>query len=339
MLKQLKSRWFLIALAIALLLGYTQSSALQPLTEAKWLRQMVVAVVMFLMALPLGIGAMMHSLKNPVPAMLAVAMNAIAVPMAAWATSVPMGLLSTDMAAGLLIAGATPCTLASAAVWTRRAGGNDSVALMVTIITNLFCFLTTPFWLSITTGQQRAADPENSFTAMATKLLLLVVAPMALAQLLRLHRAFAQWATNQKVPIGVSAQAGILIMVLLGAIGAGQQMNSNLSELFGIEIVVMILAVLVIHVSVLIAGMFLAKALRQRREDQIAVGIAGSQKTLMVGLHMAASYFPDTLAMLPMIFYHAGQLLADTGIADALRKRGETGQPTNATTGKSGNPG
>ena len=62
-------------------------------------------------------------------------------------------LLRGDLAVGLLVAAAAPCTLASAAVWTRRAGGNDAVALMVTIGTNLTCFVVTPLWLLVTTGR------------------------------------------------------------------------------------------------------------------------------------------------------------------------------------------
>jgi len=276
---------------------------------------------MFVMALPLGVQAMGRALRRPVPPVLAVSMNVVAVPLAAWAVAATLGrwnLLSDDMASGLLVAGATPCTLASAAVWTRRAGGNDAVALLVTIITNLGSFVITPFWLLVTTGQQI----DVSFLDMAAKLALLVVAPIVAAQLLRRHRPTGEWATRQKIPLSVTAQIGILAMVLLGSIGAGLKLEGDLSRLVGLDIAVMIVAVMAIHLGVLWLGMFFARLLRQRREDRIAVGIAGSQKTLMIGLHMATTYFPETLAMLPMIVYHAGQLLADTVISDWLRKDG-----------------
>jgi sodium/bile acid cotransporter 7 len=52
------------------------------------------------------------------------------------------------------------------------------------------------------------------------------------------------------------------------------------------------------------------------REDRIAVGIAGSQKTLMVGLQMGLEI---KLSILPIVVYHVGQLLLDTIIADRLR--------------------
>ena len=64
--------------------------------------------------------------------------------------------------------------------------------------------------------------------------------------------------------------------------------------------------------------MFSALLLGMRREDRIAVGFAGSQKTLMVGLQLCIEL---QVEMLPMVAYHVGQLLVDTLIADRLRKR------------------
>ena len=43
--------------------------------------------------------------------------------------------------------------------------------------------------------------------------------------------------------------------------------------------------------------------------------MSGSQKTLMVGLYVAINYFGG-LTLLPMVFYHVGQLVVDTIIAD-----------------------
>ena len=51
------------------------------------------------------------------------------------------------MGYGMIIASATPCTLATGAVWTRRAGGNDGVTMMVTILTNSTCFIVMPLWI------------------------------------------------------------------------------------------------------------------------------------------------------------------------------------------------
>ena len=80
----------------------------------------------------------------------------------------------------------------------------------------------------------------------------------------------------------------------------------------------MVVVVMVVHVALLFGGFATSLALRHSRADAKAVAIAGSQKTLMVGLHVSIQYFGG-LAMLPMIAYHVGQLIIDTLIADWMR--------------------
>ena len=60
--------------------------------------------------------------------------------------------LAPDFSFGLMIAASAPSTMAAASVWTRRAKGNDAVSLLVTILTNGFCFLVTPAWLVLATA-------------------------------------------------------------------------------------------------------------------------------------------------------------------------------------------
>src|SRR5690606_19879481 len=107
-------------------------------------RNAIVAAVMLLMALPMQFGELTRALGNVRASGLALGLNMVAAPLIAWGLS-PM--LPTSLALGLVITAAVPCTLASAAVWTRRGGGNDAIALLVTLVTNLACFLVLPFWV------------------------------------------------------------------------------------------------------------------------------------------------------------------------------------------------
>lgn len=322
----LRQRWFLIALAIVLLVGYTQAIHLEPVARQSWLRRGIVATVMFLMSLPMGMGTMVKALRNPAPALLASVLNFGLAPLVAWMFSL---MLTGDMAVGMLVAGATPCTLASAAVWTRRAGGNDAVALLVTLITNLSCFVVTPLWLYATTGHQIQGEQVDPWQ-MVLKLLLLVVTPILLAQMLRLYGPMGDWATRHKLGLGVMAQIGVLSMISLGIIGAGLETKSQIAALLNWNKLAMVVAVMTMHLGLLALGFRLAMFLRMKREDSIAVGISGSQKTLMVGLQVAVEEFPNTLALLPIVVYHVGQLLADTVIADRWRQNGEQAESTSS---------
>jgi sodium/bile acid cotransporter 7 len=288
-------------------------------------RHTIVALVLFLMALPVEASAMWAAMRRPLAPGLAIAVNFGLLPLFAWGIAIGLGLLppplsqSREMVLGILVAATVPSTLASAAVWTRRAGGNDSVAIMVTILTNLSCFLVTPMWLYVMTGQWAGESEALDLGPMIWTLLSLVVLPMTIAQLLRFSARIRSWASAKKIPIGVLAQLGVLSMVTMGSIQSGMQLREAArGQLVLLEVATMIAAVLTVHVVMLYAGIVMARHLRLGRADQIAVGFAGSQKTLMVGLQIAMEL---GLSVLPMLTYHVGQLLIDTFIADRFREK------------------
>ena len=312
-------RWFLLALAIAIGasfcgIGSAWRQPLVKLSEGAFVRYGIVALVLFVMALPLEARAMWRTIRRPGPPLLGTAINSLLVPLLMWGIVAAIGtvLFSAEMAAGLLVASATPCTLASAAVWTRRAGGNDAVAIMVTVLTNASCFVVTPFWLWQTTGDTTTLNAP----AMIRKLALFVVLPMVLAQVVRLARPLGRWATRSAVPLGVAAQFGVLTMVYFGSLQTTERVGATGGSELLVEILCVVAIVLGVHLAALMVGLWTGRQLGMSRGDQIAVGFAGSQKTLMVGLQICLEL---GFHVLPMVAYHISQLLVDTLIADRLK--------------------
>lgn len=337
-----QNRWFLILLVATLALGSWQWEFLLPISKLKALRYAIVFSVLFLMALPLESSIIWRTFQRPLAPGLGILINIGLLPLFAWGLSL---LLPDAMAKGLLVAAATPCTLASASVWTRRAGGNDSIATMVTVVSSLLCFVVTPMWLWLMLGktsQSKELDPIN----MTIQLGLLVVLPITVAQLLRRHARLGAWTTRQKVALNTAAQAGILMMVLLGAIRTGESLSKptiqptpvgkNLQTIDAptgdalpevttrplmLDFAKMVLAVMGTHIAMFFVGLGMGKLIGLPREEYIAVAFSGSQKTLMVGLQVSIEI---GASVLPMVVYHVGQLFVDTLFADWLRQRGET---------------
>jgi sodium/bile acid cotransporter 7 len=226
---------------------------------------------------------------------------------------VASALVADEFATGVIVMSVAPCTLASAAVWTRRAGGNDAVAILVTLLTNSTCFLTMPVWLALLTGTQAEVDVREMITSLGV----LVVAPMTVAQLCRLAPAIARRATRAKRFCSTLAQFGILAMVMIGAVQISTYLAAtNWREAISMgALAAMGALVISLHLTILGAGYVLAQLAKFDRADQIAVAFAGSQKTLMVALYIAINYFHG-LAILPIVVYHVGQLFVDTLIAD-----------------------
>lgn len=306
-------RWFLLALAVVLAAGFAFPQRLDATTQAMP-RETIVAVVLFLMALPLEIGAMGRALSRPAPTLLAVLLSFGLLPPLAWLTA---RLLPADLGTGLIIVASVPCTLASAAVWTRRARGNDAVAIMVTMLTNLSCFLVTPAWLQLLTGSR----VQLEMSPLVGRLVVLVVIPIVAAQLLRRYRPLGIWATRHRVPLGVLAQCGILSMIFIGTVQSGMRLaaGGEASLVTGSVWLLMIVCVLGLHTVVCLAGYAVARWIGFGYGDRVAVAFSGSQKTLMVGLDIGLQYYGG-LTILPMVVYHVGQLLIDTLFADRWQR-------------------
>ena len=168
----LQRQWFLAALFTVFVLGFSFPTQFEPFADAKTLRSCIVALVLFMMALPLDTQSVGDSIRRPWPAVLASIVNVVLLPLVAWLFA---QLLTGDMKTGLLVTAAVPCTLASAAVWTRRAGGDDTVSILVTALTNVTCFLTVPFWLYVTTGSEMSIEDQARLARMPIRLGLLVV--------------------------------------------------------------------------------------------------------------------------------------------------------------------
>ena len=312
MLNVLRRRWFLLLLLVTLVVGMSWPQQLAALANGLP-RDWIIGSVLLAMALPLEIDTMWATVTRPAPALLAVAINFVAVPLLAWGGS---QMLSGDLALGLIIAAAVPCTLASAAVWTRLAGGNDSISLLVTMITNISCFLVTPGLIRLMAGH---SDSSVNFADMALKLFLLIVVPISIAQLLRCWQRVGRWAADNQRGLSTYAQLGMLTIVFVGAVNCGLKIASLDSQLAPIagQIVLMMLLTAAVHTAAWWLGFSMAGRLGMERDQQLAVAFAGSQKTLMVGLAVALPF--GGLTVLPMLAYHVEQLLIDTLLADRYR--------------------
>lgn len=308
-----KKQWFLLALVTVLTIGIGFAPALESIASSAALKWSIVAVTMFLMVWPFSFGDVKEAMSRPGAALLAVGINTLVMPLAIW----PLALLfGPEIGAGMIVTFAAPCTLASAAVWTRRAGGDDRIAIMVTLVTNLFCFLSSPFWVWLQLGGH--SETTISFADTVIKLLMFVVAPIAIAQFVRLHLRSAKWATENKKKLGIGSQIGILSIVLLGSVQSGMRFRSSEVSFPVVELILGVACLLLVHVVVLFFGRYLAERFRMSQPEQVAVAFAGSQKTLMIGLSIAVSL---QISILPLLAFHSLQLVIDTVIADQMLDR------------------
>ena len=261
---------------------------------------------------PLELAQFRSRIVNPTAPLTAAAINTLLAPLMLWPLAM---LMPEDIGTSMVLVFAAPCTLASAAVWTARAGGDDSVAIMVTIITSCLCFLTTPAIIYCSIGQTTS---PTILTGIVWKLLICIVLPIGIAQILRLQKTSADWATKNKKSVNKLAQCGILAVVFIGSISSALKINETSTSGYATMIVISVVLMLVVHTIVLFIALAIAKSIGLNRGEQIAVAFSGSQKTLMVALSVAASL---SVTVIPLVAYHSLQLFIDTLIADFWFKR------------------
>ena len=300
--------WFLILLAAIFGLGYHQSLRFQPMLDLHGVRDFIVFCVMFAMGITLPAGKIRKNLGSPKPSLLAIFTNTFCVPLLV----LPFYyFLPSDLFGGLFVTAIVPSTLASASVWTRRAGGDDAVSMMTTVVTNLGCVLVVPVGIWLVLGQQVQIDPWSQFW----KLSFLVALPLVLSQITR-RLGLADWADRNKANFSFATQLGILSMVFWGSVASASHPLEAASSWLDNEwftISLLVFSVISTHCAAVTLGVRSAQYLGLPQEHQIAIGFSGGQKTLMVGLQIAIDC---GVSVLPMIIYHLGQLVIDTLIAD-----------------------
>ncbi|HEV3260345.1 MAG TPA: bile acid:sodium symporter [Gemmataceae bacterium] len=310
----LAQRWFLLVL-----LAGVGLAGVRPEWLAPWLAGLpplaLVGPALFLMAWGLESRSLFRVFVRPQPALVAVAISYGPLPAAGWLAG--RLLPDPDLAVGLMLITAVPCTLASAVLWTRRAGGNEATALLVVLLSTGTSWLVTTAWLVGGTGIGRVSvDPWD----MMRVLLLALVVPVLLGQSARAFPWLARAAARHKVVVGVASQLLILTVIIKAAVEVSLEMRQTAVALPLGAIAAAAGLCLLIHLAAWASGFWGGRVLRFDRGTRIAVGFACSQKTLPVGLVLFEAYFrgDHPLAVLPVAFYHFGQLVVDTLIADRL---------------------
>lgn len=316
MLRLIRGQIFLVGLALSVVLGFCGHSWLSPLAAMPWLKTCIVLTVMSMMAAPVPLELFVKTVSKPWPGILASIVCLGVTPVLGWLGHF---FLQTELAGGLIVACCVPSTLASSAVMTRKAGGDDTVAIFVTILTNLGCVVATPFWLVLLMGEGATLGVVD----LVKELALLVVLPIVSVQTVRwISPSFSIWAKEAKGMLSVACQVGILLMVCLGAVQMGDKWDDpgSAAGLSLLSVAAVVVLGLTIHLFSLGLGLYSARATGVRREQAIGVAFSASQKTLMIGINLCIDY---GVSILPMIAYHVAQLLVDAFIAEYWSRQGK----------------
>lgn len=314
---RLKEQWFLLALTGVVVATVTFPARIAPVTNRLDVRTIVIAIL-FLMSATLETAALVKALRKPALVVLGVVLGYVLVPAFGWLWAQGLNRLRVDFGIGILIMCAMPCTLASATIWTRLAGGNEALSLLVTVVSNGVSFLVTPLILFATLG--RAASPAPG--DMIGKLFVVVFLPVLGGQLLRRWRTAAAAADRRKKLLSGVTQGLILTVICSGLVRAVEELEGSGRAVPLGHVALLLVAVAVIHLLAAAGCWATCRLLNVSRAERLALMFGGSQKTLPAALYVAYNFFGAfPLAAVPALVYHASQLVLDTYLAQGARRR------------------
>jgi len=218
---------------------------------------------------------------------------------------------------GIFYVAALPSTVSSSVVMVSIAGGNIPAAIFNASISSLIGVFITPLWMSFlltsTTG-------HYDLTGVIGKLALQVILPVILGLLL--NQRLGWFAARHKAALRYFDQFTILLIVYTAFC---ESFALHSFEKISIDDLLW-LAALMLGLFFLVFGLitFLSRFLNFNREDRITALFCGSKKSLIQGSVMANVLFPVSVAgvaLLPIMIYHALQLIVASIIAQAMARQ------------------
>lgn len=225
-----------------------------------------------------------------------------------------------SLRSGVLILACLPTTITSCVVLTRTAGGDEALALVGAASGSVLGVAICPWTILALTGVR----PEAPLQQIVWNLCYQTLLPLAVGQLIRWK--YTTWCDHYRPILGIwSNRCFLLILPYVvattfasGAVAVDGTMllNGLLAALCGLAL------------SLSLAGA-IAKLpwLRLDRRGQIAFRLCGSQKSAAIGvpliLLLAAGRDDVGLLCLPIILFHASQLIIGGILADRWHRQGQ----------------
>jgi solute carrier family 10 (sodium/bile acid cotransporter), member 7 len=221
---------------------------------------------------------------------------------------------------GVFYLAALPSTVSSSVVMVSIAGGNLSAAIFNASISSLIGIFITPLWMTV--FMDSTETPTAGLGNVILSLSLQVLLPVVLGLLL--HSKLGAFATRYKVQLKYFDQFIILLIVYRAFC---ESFAGNMFDGFSaLEIFTLGALMLALFFVMVFMMNLLSLWLKFSREDRITVIFCGSKKSLVQGAVMGQVLFPGVatfgIILLPLMLYHALQLLAGSMIAQRFAKSG-----------------
>ena len=221
---------------------------------------------------------------------------------------------------GVFFLAALPSTVSSSVVMISIARGNIPAAIFNASISSLLGVVITPIWVGLFIT---SATGDFDVSQIVFKLFLQVLLPVIIG--ISLNSRFGAIAEKNKKYLKRFDQAIILTIIYTSFC---KSFSEHLFEGFtALELAGLAAGLVALFFTVFLCVGLLSKLFGFSIEDRITVLFCGSKKSLVHGTVMSKVLFQHStitgIILLPLMLYHALQLIAASIIAQAMAKRKE----------------
>lgn len=219
---------------------------------------------------------------------------------------------------GTFYLAALPSTVSSSVVMVSLAGGNLPAAIFNASISSIVGIFITPVWMEVMLPES-AVDFELLDTFI--KLGIQVLLPLILGLLL--HKYLNVYVVKYSKALKNFDQFIILLIVFSAF---AESFEERMFEgKTASELVYLGFLMLLFFLGMMVLMHLISKALKFSDPDRITVLFCGSKKSLVQGAVMGRVMFPDPIIfgviLLPLMIYHALQLMVGSAIAQAIGEK------------------
>ncbi len=212
--------------------------------------------------------------------------------------------LSPAAQTGVIILACLPTTIGSCVAHTGLAGGNQSLALVNSVLGNLAGIVLTPLLVTALT-HRHGTTPVATVVA---QLALLSLVPVICGQLLRWRWS----ALLDRIQRNISVISGCLLLLIALGIFSDLAHHGLTSDALAI-----FTAAVCLHAALATCAWLSGRG--RQRADRIAITITGAQKTAALGVPLIGLLFVGdphvAVIAAPIVLYHAVQQATGAGAA------------------------
>ena len=221
---------------------------------------------------------------------------------------------------------ALPSTVSASVVMVSIAKGNIPAAIFNASISGIIGIVITPLWMGLFIDDMQT---DFDFTEIYMKLVLQILAPVILGLLLqRFWGGFIQKHTKKLTLFDKS-----IILLIIYKSFATSFTDGVFSGVSLFDLAILVVGVLFLFVLVYMLTGRIATALGFSIEDRITAQFCGTKKSLVHGTVFSKIIFGGMpglgLVLLPLMLFHASQIMIISAIASRFANREMPNEPAN----------